>query len=87
MYGRALSCDVCGNIKMVSVEDDIYLVDAAIPGWIRVHANKPLEDNYTYKPQSQSNVVGAVDCCTISCAQKYLRDCAADATEIPKAAQ
>lgn len=75
MYGRAMSCDVCGSIKMTTLDDDVYLVDGAVHGWIRVHVNQPLVDNYTYHGPTQSYAIGSVDCCTILCAQNYLREC------------
>lgn len=78
MYGRAMSCDVCGTIKMTLPDDDVYLVDGAVSGWIRMHINEPLVDNYTYKGITRSNRISSIDCCTINCAQQYLRESAND---------
>ncbi len=86
MYGRAMQCDVCDQIKMIPQEHDVYLVGAtaAAPGWIRLHINRPLLDNYTYRTQSRSTIEVGVDCCTIDCAQKFLREAAASSIELPK---
>ena len=86
MYGRAMQCDVCDKIKMVPQEHDVYLVDgsAAAPGWIRLHINRPLLDNWTYKSPSRSTMEAAVDCCTIDCAQKFLRNAADSSIELTK---
>lgn len=85
MYGRAMQCDECGKIKMIDMADDVYLVDGAAVGWIIIHLNQPLTDNFTYAGQSRSNVVASADLCTISCAQSFLRMAGKDITEIPKA--
>lgn len=82
MYGRAMSCDVCEAIKMVLQEDDVYLVDNALPGWVRLHLNQPIVDNWTYKGTYQSHRISSIDCCTIDCAQKYLRAAAEDSSPI-----
>lgn len=82
MYGRAMSCDVCGKIKMIDIASDVYLVDAAANGWIVLHINQPLVDNWTYKGIYQSHRTASIDCCTIDCAQKYLRESAEDSSPI-----
>lgn len=87
MYGRAMKCDECGKIDMIDPTTDVYSVDGAVHGWIILHINHPLEDNYTYKTQRRSNVTAVADLCTIGCAQSYLRKCAQNATELPKEAE
>lgn len=82
MYGRAMKCDECGKIEMIDMTADVYSVDGAVTGWIILNVNQPLEDNYTFRKRSRSNVTAVVDVCTIQCAQTYLRHCAADATEV-----
>ena len=87
MYGRAMKCDECGKIAMIDPTTDVYSVDGAVFGWIILNINQPLEDNYTFRPQSRSNVTAVADLCTINCAQSYLRKCAQDVTILPKDAE
>lgn len=85
MYGRAMKCDECGKMEMIDEAQSVYLVDGATFGWIILHVNQPLTDNFTYSGQSRSNVTAVADLCTISCALSFLRNASKDVTEIPKA--
>lgn len=71
MYGRAMSCDVCSKVAMLNAGDDVYLVDSAPPGWIRLTMNHPKVYSWeTDKPTS--NTEAALDCCSLSCARSAI---------------
>lgn len=82
MYGRAMKCDICDTVKIVDIDESVYLVDNTLDGWIRIHVNRPLQDRYTHRTQRRSNIVQSVDCCTLMCASNFIRSCGEDSTEV-----
>ena len=71
MYGRAMSCDVCNKVSMLALGDDVYLVDSAPPGWIRLILNQPKVYSWeTDKPHSPTEA--QLDCCSLSCARSAI---------------
>lgn len=73
MYGRGMSCDVCQHTEIIPAERDVYLVDSAPVGWIRLVINRPKVYNWDKdRPKSQTEI--ALDCCSIYCARSALSD-------------
>lgn len=73
MYGRAMSCDVCEKVAMLTLADDVYPVDGTPRGWIRLTTNCPPLYGWSkdgiYSPHN-----GAWDCCSIACAESVLSE-------------
>lgn len=73
MYGRAMSCDVCDKVVMLPIDVDVYSVDGAPVGWIRLLVNKP--PVYGWKSDDRvSPQNGAWDCCSLACAESVLSE-------------
>lgn len=74
MYGKAVKCDVCDRIEIIRDFDlNTTFFDAGFEGWIRMTVNKPRDYGWTYRDPKYATTVDSVDCCSIDCAQKFLR--------------
>lgn len=74
MYGKAVKCDMCDRIDIVDSWENTTFFDAGFRGWVRVTVNEPRDYGWAMSPRNATSV-NSVDCCSIDCAQKFLREC------------
>lgn len=78
MIKKAMSCDVCDKVQVLSEPDwDNMRYDAPIPeGWIRIVVNNPR--GFAFADTLVAQVREDLDVCSISCATSRLYSYTAD---------
>ena len=73
MYGKAVKCDVCDRVDLIDQWLDTTFFDSGFRGWIRVTVNEPRDYGWNFRDARHATTVNSVDCCSIDCANKFLR--------------
>lgn len=74
MYGKSVQCDMCGRIELIDTWSNSTVFDSGFNGWIRLSVNKPRDYEWVWRDPKYATAVGTADCCSISCARRYLSD-------------
>lgn len=70
---RAIKCDQCDHVEMISVKDyDILHTEGCAPGWIRLTVNDPYRYSFSRRTGERYEAKEWVDLCSVSCATTRL---------------